>query len=320
MRFLAKRVHPYLTQDGIEGLTNLCDSPDQNIFMKLLLAIDKRFYGYAQFARDWVTFENRLNHESICHVCHDFFGYLGLEIQSNRIPEALKQPGKSMILLGINHEAIIEPLILASLLGRNDIKFVGMKVFQYLGPNVAKYILPVLPKKVAHDNGNDRKSSFSIKFDIILDLYRLESLSLAEIEQLNSSSIQQAADHLAEGGVLIIFPNGGRDVSCSWYQGIGQILSLLPPDRVANTPIFPIGTNGLSRKSLSQKAKQAAFSRSSASVVNAHIYDPIYLPSWCSDSTPTELVEYLRKQTNGQLRDQRALHKQPLIREPVPVT
>ena len=301
MRYFAERLHPYLSQQGIQGLTDYCHKTNHNLLFKLLLSIDERCFGYAKFASDWVAFESRLQDETIAQVCSDFFTYMGLKVLTNRVPEAFRKPTNPAILLGINHDAVIEPLIIASLLKRQDIRFVGMKVFQYLGKHISDLIFPVLPKKVAINYQGHNGRTLKSRLDIVLELYRMESLTLAEIERLNCTSLKGAAEHIENGGLLIIFPNGGRSIEHAWYPGVGKMTKHLPETLTAKVPIFPIRTSGICRKQLKKCVRLAAQGNPQHTSVRTRIFDPIHLPPETASMSPDEIVNYLRARTESRI-------------------
>jgi hypothetical protein len=301
LKKLLRKLHTHLNQNGMVGFINYFEQSNHQLLTRILLIIDKEFIGALQFAKDWVHFESQIEKKSVPVVAKSIFDYLGLEIPQDELPDEFSQPGQPAILLGLNHEAVVEPIILISLLNRDDIKFPGMKVFQYLGPNISEYILPLLPKKVAIDYSGNTKPSISNKLDPFYQLYCLEDKSIEEIGRLNQSSLHQAAGHLAEGGALIIFPNGGRSINCPWYQGIGQIISRLPPEVITSVPIFPISLSGLTRKMIYRKIHKAAFNQQKVTPICLKIYEPIYMPRWAVSASPKRLLDYLRKEAEMRL-------------------
>jgi hypothetical protein len=297
MKQLFKKLQPYLYQDGMAGLVYYFELPNHQLLTRILLFIDKKFIGALQFARDWVHFESQVENISLPDVARSIYDYLGLEIHRGDLPAEFSQSGQPALLLGLNHEAVIEPIILISLLNRDDVKLPGMKVFQYLGPNISEYILPLLPKKVANDYCGNTKPTTSNKLDPFYQLYCLEDKSTEEIFRLNQSSVHQAAGHIVDGGALIIFPNGGRPINSPWYQGVGQILTLLPQETIPSLPIFPISLGGVTRKMIYRKIHKAAFNRQEDTPVFLKVYEPIFLPKWTASASPERLLDHLKQET-----------------------
>lgn len=301
MRQFLKKLHPHLTQDGIAGFVAYFDQPDHQFLTRVLMAIDRKFIGVLQFARDWAGFEALIDHTILPHVARVIFNYLGTTLYINRLPAEFSTPGKPAILMGINHEAIIEPILLVSLLDRADIRFLGMKVFQYLGPRVAAHILPVLPGKIATDYQGSTRASISNKLDPIYQLYRMENLSTIDIKALNEQSIDMATQHLASGGILMLYPCGGHSIEKEWFSGLGRILEKLPADILTSTPIFPVMTSGLTRKSVYLSVHHAAFRQKQPHSVRQNILDTIYIPSHLIHSKGREILSFIQYETMQRL-------------------
>ncbi len=297
MRQFLKKLHPHLTRDGIAGFVTYFDQLDHQFLTRVLMAIDRKFIGALQFARDWAGFEALIDHTILPHVARIVYDYLGTTLYINRLPAEFSTPGKPAILMGINHEAIIEPILLVSLLDRADIRFLGMKVFQYLGPRVAARILPVLPGKIAMDYQGSSRASISNKLDPVYQLYRMENLSAVEVKILNQQSIDMATQHVASGGILMLYPCGGHSIEKEWYSGLGRILKGLPADILTSTPIFPVMTTGLTRKSVYRSIHNAAFRHKQPHSVQQNILDTIFIPSYLVHGEAREIVSFIQDET-----------------------
>ncbi len=296
------KLHPYLQRDGVAGLVKYLDSPGRSRATRLLLTIDEKFIGAVQFARDFAAFESRIKNEPLPHVAREVYDYLGMDLRLDNLPDVFSQENQPAILMGINHEAIIEPIFLVSLLDRLDIRFLGMKVFQYLGPYIADYIFPVLPKKIATDYRGSSKATISNRLDPVYQLYKMENRTLEEISHLNQQAIENSTEHVANGGALMMYPCGGRPIDSAWYSGLGKILSGLDPKNLASTPIFPIRMTGLSRRFVYRKINRAAFKRQRRDSVYLNILAPIYVPSELSGSRAEILLDYVAGETESRLR------------------
>lgn len=296
------KLHPYLQRDGVAGLVKYLDSPSRSLATRLLLAIDDKFVGAVQFARDFAAFESRIKNEPLPHVAREVYDYLGMDLKLDNLPDVFSQENQSVILMGINHEAIIEPIFLVSLLDRLDIRFLGMKVFQYLGPSVADYIFPVLPKKIATDYRGSSRVTINNRLDPVYQLYTMENRTLKEISQLNQQSIENSTEHVANGGALMMYPCGGRPIDSAWYSGLGKILSGLDPEKLATTPVYPIRMTGLSRRFVYRKINRAAFGRQRKDSVYMNILAPIFVPSELSGSRAEIVLDYVAGETESRLR------------------
>jgi hypothetical protein len=301
MRRLLETIHPYLESNGVAGLVEYLDGSKHRMFTKLLLAIDKRFFGVVQFARDWVSIESLLEQELLPHVGRAFDEYLGMDLYVNRLPDEFAKENQPAILMGLNHEAIVEPIFLVSLLERSDIRFLGMMLFQKLGPNVKELIFPVLPSRIATDYHGSLRTKIATSIKPIYQFYRLDERSAAEIKENNQLSIDQAVKHITAGGILELYPTGGRSIDKEWYPGIGRILSLLPSDILASIPIFPVITTGLKRSFVYRTMRKAAFRKRRRHSVYLTILDTIYVPSNLAGADPHKILAYLKEETQTRL-------------------
>ena len=286
-----------IRQSGLQGLIDLIDEPDHGLLTRFLLAVDKKFIGFAQFARYFASLENQVDERTFSDLAEELLDYLALELNYNHTFEELSTPGQPAIIMGLNHESIVEPVFLASLLDRNDIAFFGMAVTQFIGPQVAKFILPVMPRRSAVDYQPDKKRSLSDRLNWVYWVYGLDKRTLEEVEQLNKQSIEGAAAHIDRGGILMIFPGGGVDIRRPWYRGLGEILSLVSPEILHATAVVPVSTTGLSRKTLYKKVHQSSFDRRQPYTVQGTVFDPIYIPPSKAGLTPEQLLDYLKEET-----------------------
>jgi hypothetical protein len=285
-----------IVNSGVEGLVTAIDSPNQRLLNRLLIAIDRRFIGFAQLARYFASLEKQVNERSLPNLANDLLEYLAIEVHSNQQFEEFSQSDRPCILMGINHESIVEPVYIISLIDRNDIGFFGMAVTQYLGKRIAEYIFPVMPKKRASDYQRLTKPSISDRLNWAFWLYSLEDRTVEEVEHLNRNSIERAAGHINSGGILMIFPGGGVEINRPWYRGLGEILSLVSTEILREMPIFPIGASGLSRRQLYIKVNQAAFDRRRPCTIQVNVLDPIYIPPRSSGYSAPQLLEYVKEE------------------------
>jgi 1-acyl-sn-glycerol-3-phosphate acyltransferase len=297
MRKWMEKIRPSLSRSGVAGLIEYLDSPERGRLARFLLALDRRFVGVVQYGRDTVLLEQQMDAKGVPAMARAFLDNLSMDVQVNAIPDVFARPGQPTILLGLNHEAIIEPIVLSSFLMRSDLKLTSIKVFDYLGPQMAHALLPVMPRKVAVDYSGGKLVTRINRLDPIYQLYALEKLTEAEIAQLNQQSLERGAEHLAAGGALIIFPTGGQSVEKPWHRGTGELLSLLAPEVLSTTLIFPISIMDLTRKLYLWQAHRSAFDKQRPATIRADIGDPILIPDWAADFTPQQILDYLQKRT-----------------------
>ncbi len=143
---------------------------------------------------------------------------------SNKSQNKLIIPNEGSLLVIANHPfGIIDGLILCSLVSnvRNDFKIMTHETLQFL-PQLSKFILPV------DFNGQTKKS-----------------------KKLNIQTANSAKEHLANNGVVIIFPSGGVSIANSIKSdAIDDEWKLFPAKLIHQTktnilPIYFNGKNGL---------------------------------------------------------------------------
>ena len=302
MRPIVKRLYPAFSENGVQGLLDYVEGSKLRLLTRLMLEVDARVIGIAQLARDLAAFEQQLNGKNVPEVAEDILDYLAIDLEANEKPAAFLQPECPVILMGINHESIIEPVILTALLERGDLILVGMKVFQYLGKRIAHYVLPVLPRRVAVDYPGEVQRSLSFQLNFTYQLYLMENKTTAEIEAMNKESLCKAAEQLCGGKALTLFPKGGHHGSHRWYQGIGELLSHIAPDLRSTIPIVPIATAGLTRNQVYWQAREAARGKARRQLMSVTQFDPIYLPGETADYDAAQLVTLLQRETEARQR------------------
>jgi hypothetical protein len=305
MKRLIKNIHPSLQENGVAGLVEYVESPRRGFFTKLLVVIDRYFPGVLPAGRAWVNFESQVGERGPGVMTREFIEYLGLDMQINNLIDALVEPGRPTILMGLNHEAVIEPVIFVALCQRPDFRLIGIKTFQYLGTTVASRVYPVLPRKFGIDYQGNTKANLTNRWDPIYQLYALEGLTVAEIEALNEEALNHAAEYVSNGGALIIFPTGGKSIENGWYAGLGEILGRMSPDTQPMTQIFPITITGLTRGKLFKKSRQALKGKQQPSPFQVQIDEPIRLPTDSAQLSSNELLNHVRSTVLDRLQESR---------------
>ena len=128
-----------------------------------------------------------------------------------------------VVVFGL-HGSILTPFLLAASLDRPDLKMLGASYVAKLGPNIARSTYPVLlPMPTFRSAGRmgvlPRISGWLTS--------RLESPVEKDIaKEQNRASLIQAAEHVRNGGALLIAPNA-RDPRAKWRLGIGLLVAHL---------------------------------------------------------------------------------------------
>jgi 1-acyl-sn-glycerol-3-phosphate acyltransferase len=129
-------------------------------------------------------------------------------------------PKKGGILVYANHPTGLDPFILSSVLGRDDVYFLSDVYHAKKGEGVQEHMIPVY-----YSNWRDLWKRSGLAFGGFI-LMRLTSgfLSADEVRARNRQAIEIAVQKLREGHVVLIFPSGGDNEQFPWKKGIGEII------------------------------------------------------------------------------------------------
>ena len=122
------------------------------------------------------------------------------------------------------HGSVLTPFLVAASVGRPDLKMLGASYVARLGPNIARSMYPVvLPRPTFRSAGRvgilPRVSGWLTS--------RLEPPVEKDVaKEQNRTSLTQAAEHVRNGGALLIAPDG-RDPRAKWRLGLGLLVAHL---------------------------------------------------------------------------------------------
>jgi hypothetical protein len=122
------------------------------------------------------------------------------------------------------HGSILTPFIVAASLERSDLKMLGASYVAKLGPNVARHVYPVhLPIPTFR---RAARKGFLLRIGAWLTA-KLDSRVPKDVaRERNRASLLQAAEHVRDGGALLIAPDAGNP-KARWRTGIGLMLRRL---------------------------------------------------------------------------------------------
>jgi len=228
---------------------NLIDKAPMNILIRIILFLDRKFFGVSQIIKKLIDFEENIPTMGIQKATDNLLSNIFIKpiIKSNFYPEEFKEG--PVLFIGMNHNLIIEPAVISSIIPRDDIYLIGNKAFEVLGGNVSKYVLPVIQKKYAVDYreaNNKKRSGFITNF--ITSLYSSKKLTLKETAEINKNTFQEAVKRLNQNSAVIIFPTGRNNIDSPWRKGVGEIISRIPEERRGNVKLIPIFITGISLK------------------------------------------------------------------------
>src|SRR5512135_833765 len=113
-------------EKGIRGfLYELESRSKKNLFLKTLLALDKRYFVIGKLLADLSKLENGISQNGAGKQATKFLNKLKIKtaVYSDITNEDFKNQ-KGLLIYGINHSAVIEPVILFSLLKQRKIKLI----------------------------------------------------------------------------------------------------------------------------------------------------------------------------------------------------
>jgi len=228
---------------------NLIDKASKNILLRIILFLDRKFFGISHIIEKLINFEENIPTIGIQKATDNLLSNIFIRpiIKSNFCLDEFKQG--PVIFIGMNHNLVIEPAVISSVIPRNDIYLIGNKAFEVLGGNVSKHVLPVIQKKYAVDyKGANNKARYGLLTNLITTLYSGKKLTLKETAEINKKTFQEAVKRLNQNSAVIIFPTGRNNIGSPWRKGVGEIISRIPKERRCNVKLIPIFITGISLK------------------------------------------------------------------------
>lgn len=298
-----QRVHQILEEDGLAGVVAVMEELSQkNWFYKGLCNLDEKLIGIRPLLTYLVHLDQQIPNLGTQGATQEFLANIGITIKMEQERRQwMLEEGMSVLAFGVSHGTTIEPFAMAALLKRQDITFIGVKTMGYLGENSTPYLLSVMPRRYAKDR---EASGLKDRFDLSRNLYRAEELSLEEIERLNEEALIKAAEKLAQGGIIVIFPPGGFSIESKWRRGIGRIIGKaleLPESDLTDIILAPFHFSGLSKRDIFLAARQAYAGKKRQRSIKVHIGSEFTLDELIAglgnQPSPEEITEFLRERS-----------------------
>lgn len=260
--FSLKKIYEIFAQKGVWEINRkIEEGKEKDRLTKFICFFDQKFLGLAAFINHLAKLEKSIPELGLANTSTEFLKKIGVIVkESKTFLPLLDKEGKAVLFIGLNHDMWLEPLFLASLIKRKDILAIGEKSFQYLGKNLANYIVPVFWKRYAIDGHHSFEKKIKNHMRIFHNLINFrcyEKLTLAQIKKMNNSAFKKSSGHLASGGALLIFPGGEGPAGNSWRKGIGEIILKIPPSKRKNVTLVPLSFYGPSKKLLIKNARLA---------------------------------------------------------------
>ena len=228
---------------------NLTDKALKNILIRIILFLDRKFFGASQVIEKLIDFEENIPTMGIQKAADNLLSHFFIKpiIKSNFYPNEFKEG--PVMFIGMNHNLVIEPAVISSIIPRDDIYLIGNKTFEVLGGNVSRHVLPVIQKKYAVDyKETNNKKRYRLLTNPITTLYSSKKLTLKETAEINANTFHEAVEKLNENSAIIIFPTGRNNIDSPWRKGVGEIISRIPKEIRGNVKLIPIFITGISLK------------------------------------------------------------------------
>lgn len=292
MRIVPNQIYNLLTDGGIEKLSQRLDQLQTSGPVKsLLYKLQKSQIGLSGLAFSLLEHEKELDSLGIAQASRNLLTRSGMLVSiDNRLSNNdLLKKNSRVLFVGLNHESFIEPIILYSLLDRDDIRLIAISFFRQLGRNFSKYLLPVLPKICTIDYNGQRGKKI-LGLDVRLGLYETEGLNLAQANKMNSHSLAEAARYLDKNHAVTLYPASGKSIGGSWFPGIGKIINLMS-DRKSPLPVVAVEFRGLGKKKLLSHLRRVYTGKPSILEMQVIIYPEINYLS--TSKNPLAITEEL---------------------------
>jgi len=135
--------------------------------------------------------------------------------------EDAKSEIKGGCLIFGNHPTGLDPYIISSILGRDDIYIVADIYQKRKGENIGKQVIPIVYSRTQKNLAN-REFLNKIGFYVMRQFTGY--VDRAVVKKNNEKTIQIAGKLIQDGHVVLIFPDGGSNNPEFWFNGIGEVI------------------------------------------------------------------------------------------------
>lgn len=198
------------------------------------------------YQEDIETFNRKTRSEGVKAASQFMMDALGVEVKDNSCQKWKISNSEPVILVGLNHETIVEPFAITSLIGREKMKFIA----NYGLTNWVdrKILIPVIARRYAIDRPMTLKRIGERWADIFRPLNRKireKKFTLAVIEKNNTEAFKEAENELNKNGMVMIYPTGGGDRNKPWARGIGELISGLINNKKSGAQLVVVEVKGV---------------------------------------------------------------------------
>lgn len=125
--------------------------------------------------------------------------------------------------------------------------YVERQVGWALGQTALDMVLPVYPRLLASDRRRKLNAELGSRI-----LFHRSLATLEESNRRNEETLRLAADELASGGIVNIFPCGSivNNMTQPWRPGVGRMIRLLPNEVHDDVMVVPYHADNINRARL----------------------------------------------------------------------
>lgn len=193
-----------------------------NPFKNFALRGLNAFLSINQVAEKITFFDEQIANKGLNNAALKLLGAFKVRVNSVGLG---KLENQNAYLIYGNHPTFLDPLLILTALGLDEIKLFASVVVLKIGPNFSRHVFPI--KNLQTAAGKRRKQHLwdDWLFKIFPSMAEYCDREKAIIDNLKQ--VEKAADFLAEGGKFLIFPfgHGKSPDRKNWKKGIGFILN-----------------------------------------------------------------------------------------------
>jgi len=194
-----------------------------------LLALADRVYPMTEAVHFAGEMDRRIRGDGLHDACLAGVERLGLDCDFVMTDETREILTTGSVVVYGNHPTLLTPFLIGAAVERTDVRFFMMSYVGNLIPGLKEYMLPLEHSSSRswcewRRGGNRRVVAHWLTQ--ILEKGR----EPVDAKPSNRQVLGRGAQHVRDGGCVVIFPSGGGRKDRSWYPGIGHVARQLAAD------------------------------------------------------------------------------------------
>lgn len=261
MPFFTKWICNNLQEGGVQQISNSFESfKSGNIAQRLIYRLDRKVVGFGNVFSRLVELDHNIGKEGFSRACALFLKYFGVDYRLNCGEDIRRRVTKEpTLIIGLNHNAFIEPLVTGSVIGRDDSFAIANITYTKAGPNISKHLIGVMQSKFATDYPGRRRTRLG---DPIAPIYGHQKYTTSEIQNINKKAFRRVGHLLKNRHLVLVYPGGGTPANGSrWRRGIGEIIKNMKEIGLDDIEIVPAVVTGFTRKDVFNAVRTAPHSK-----------------------------------------------------------